>query len=125
MSADVLLIDDEPDILELMSISLARLSLTTERAACVADALALLKSERYRLVLTDMNLPDGRGIDIVKFVKENQPDLPIAVITAYGNAETAVESMKAGAFDFIPKPVDTQAIKRHHRPSFAPVRRQP
>lgn len=110
MSADVLLIDDEPDILELMSISLARLSLTTERAACVADALALLKSERYRLVLTDMNLPDGRGIDIVKFVKENQPELPIAVITAYGNAETAVESMKAGAFDFIPKPVDTKQL---------------
>lgn len=110
MSADVLLIDDEPDILELMSISLARLSLTTERAACVSDALALLKSERYRLVLTDMNLPDGRGIDIVKFIKENQPELPVAVITAYGNAETAVESMKAGAFDFIPKPVDTKQL---------------
>ncbi|WP_119393406.1 sigma-54-dependent transcriptional regulator [Salinibius halmophilus] len=110
MSADVLLIDDEPDILELMSISLARLSLTTERAACVADALAKLDTQQYRLVLTDMNLPDGNGIDIVHSIKVNQPQLPVAVITAYGNAETAVEAMKAGAFDFIPKPVDTKQL---------------
>lgn len=110
MSADVLLIDDEPDILELMSISLARLSLTTERADSVAQALTLLANQQYRLVLTDMNLPDGNGIDIVHNIKANQPSLPVAVITAYGNAETAVEAMKAGAFDFIPKPVDTKQL---------------
>lgn len=110
MSADVLLIDDEPDILELMSISLARMQLTSARASSIAQAQQQLASGQFRLVLTDMNLPDGNGIDVVKQIHQHQPELPVAVITAYGNAETAVEAMRAGAFNFIAKPVDTKQL---------------
>ena len=102
----VLIIDDEPDICELIEITLARMGLNSRSAMNVADALNLIEAEHFDLCLTDMRLPDGDGIEMVKYVQKNHPNIPIAVITAHGNVETAVQALKLGAFDFISKPLD-------------------
>jgi len=107
----VLIIDDEPDICELIEITLTRMGLKTQSAQNLTDARILLKSESFDLCLTDMRLPDGTGIELVEHVQKNYPDLPIAVITAHGNMETAVKALKAGAFDFVSKPVDIQLLR--------------
>ncbi len=107
-----LIIDDEPDIRELLSITLNRMDIKTEVAADVSEAKRLLTQHNFNLCLTDMRLPDGNGLDIVKYVQSNMPDLPIAVITAHGNMDTAVQAMKAGAFDFVNKPIDVNALRR-------------
>ena len=108
----VLIIDDEPDIRELLEITLARMDIESRSAATVAQALQQLAAATYRLILVDMRLPDGSGIDIVRHVAAEYPDTPIAVITAHGNMETAVEALKAGAFDFVSKPVDLPVLRR-------------
>ena len=107
-----LIIDDEPDIRELLEITLARMNIDSHSAASVADANRCLAESSYNLCLVDMRLPDGSGIDIVRHVGEQYPDTPIAVITAHGNMETAVEALKAGAFDFVSKPVDLPVLRR-------------
>lgn len=109
---NVLVIDDEPDICELLTITLNRMGLETLTAGSVSAALALLKQHRFDLCLTDMRLPDGSGLDIVTNIQTHRPHLPVAVITAYGNIETAVEALKAGAFDFVSKPVDLKVLRR-------------
>ena len=100
----ILIIDDEPDIRELLTITLSRMGLSCDTAADFTQGMECIKHHPYSLVLTDMRLPDGDGIDIVKFIQKNKPQLPVAVITAYGNVEGAVNTLKAGAFDYIASP---------------------
>jgi len=107
----ILIIDDEPDLLDLVEITLARMGLNVDRAGSVADALARLGSGRYDLCLTDMRLPDGNGLDIVKRIAQDWPHLPVAVITAFGSAENAVAALKAGAFDYLAKPVSLDQLR--------------
>lgn len=107
----VLIIDDEPDICELIEITLTRMGFQTQSAYTIAEAYTLLKKETFDLCLTDMHLPDGNGIDLVQYVQTNYPTLPIAVITAHGNMDSAVKALKAGAFDFVSKPVDIHILR--------------
>ncbi len=112
MNARVLIIDDEPDIRATVEILLGRAGMTSMAAASVRSALALLNSERFDVVLTDMRLGDGSGMDVVRWVAENRPATPVAVITAYGSAKDAVNALKAGAFDYVEKPVDNAVLRR-------------
>jgi two-component system, NtrC family, response regulator PilR len=109
--ATALIVDDEPDILELVSITCARLGVVAATAGNLAEARALLAQRNFDLCLTDMRLPDGDGIALVRLIAEQHPDTPVAMITAFGNMETAVTAMKAGAFDFVPKPLDLQVLR--------------
>ena len=106
-----LVIDDEPDIRELLSITLERMGIDADAAEDLGRARARLAERPYDLCLTDMRLPDGNGIDLVRHVQRQCPATPIAVITAHGNVESAVEALKAGAFDFVSKPVDLQVLR--------------
>ena len=101
-----LVIDDEPDICELLSLTLGRMEIRTETAADVAGAKALLEKHDFDICLTDMRLPDGDGLELVEWMQSNAAGVPVAVITAHGNVETAVQALKLGAFDFISKPLD-------------------
>lgn len=107
----VLIIDDEPDIRELLEITLLRMGLDTLTAGNVEEALAQIQAHEPNLCLTDMRLPDGSGIDIVRFLQKNYPQIPVAVITAYGSMDAAVEALKAGAYDFVSKPVDLPKLR--------------
>lgn len=106
-----LIIDDEPDIRELLEITLGRMNLHTRSACSVKEAYQWLERESFDLCLTDMRLPDGTGLDIIEFVQKNYNQTPIAMITAYGCVETATQALKAGAFDFITKPVDLVRLR--------------
>lgn len=107
-----LVIDDEPDIRELLEITLGRMRIATDSAANLAEAYQLLATTSYDLCLTDMRLPDGKGLELVQYIQQHLPKLPVAVITAHGSVDTAIESMKAGAFDFISKPVDLAVLRK-------------
>jgi two-component system response regulator PilR (NtrC family) len=107
----VLIVDDEADICELIEITLMRMDIASQSALNLADARLLLDTEHFDLCLTDMRLPDGNGIELVEYVQQNHSELPIAVITAHGNMESAVKALKAGAFDFVSKPVDIQILR--------------
>ncbi|MGB5407462.1 MAG: sigma-54 dependent transcriptional regulator [Thiogranum sp.] len=106
-----LIVDDEPDIRELLELTLGRMSVETRSAANLTDARQLLGESEFDLCLTDMRLPDGDGLELVETIQQEHPDLPVAVITAHGNMETAVQALKVGAFDFISKPVDLQVLR--------------
>jgi len=106
-----LIVDDEPDLCQLAEITLNRMGLNTESANTLEDAKQLLEHSSFDLCLTDMNLPDGNGIELVAHIQQTYPDLPVAVITAYGNMESAVKALKAGAFDFVSKPIDLQVLR--------------
>src|SRR5215470_4624743 len=108
----VLVVDDEPDLLELVSLTLSRMNLTTRTAADLGAARRLLKGERFDLCLTDMRLPDGDGLDLVAWIQENRATVPVAVITAHGNVESAVRALKLGAFDFVSKPLDLGVLRK-------------
>ncbi|HYN78392.1 MAG TPA: sigma-54 dependent transcriptional regulator [Lamprocystis sp. (in: g-proteobacteria)] len=110
--AHALVVDDEADILDLLKITLGRMDVQATTAMTVGEAKRHLESGRFDLCLTDMNLPDGSGIDLVRWIAEHRPDLPVAMITAHGSMDSAVAAMKAGAFDFVPKPVDLQLLRR-------------
>ncbi|MET0013327.1 MAG: sigma-54 dependent transcriptional regulator [Sedimenticola sp.] len=107
-----LIIDDEPDICELLEITLGRMGIDTRSAGDISSSKKLLETERFDLCLTDMRLPDGNGIDLVEHIDTNFPDLPVAVITAHGNMESAILALKAGAFDFVSKPVDLKVLRK-------------
>ncbi|HXE78272.1 MAG TPA: sigma-54 dependent transcriptional regulator [Rhodanobacter sp.] len=107
----VLVIDDERDIRELLTITLGRMDLQVEAVGTVADARAALSEHSYDLCFTDMRLPDGNGQEIIELIAETCPDMPVAMITAYGNVDAAVNALKAGAFDFVSKPVDIQMLR--------------
>ena len=107
----VLIIDDEPDIRELLEITLLRMGLDTLTAGNVEEALEQIKEHEPDMCLTDMKLPDGSGIDIVRYLQKEHPQIPVAVITAFGSMDTAVEALKAGAYDFVSKPVDLPKLR--------------
>jgi two-component system, NtrC family, response regulator PilR len=107
----VLIVDDEHDIRELLVLTLGRMGLRTDTAATVAMARAQLAQGTYDLCLTDMRLPDGTGLDVIAEIATHHPDTPVAMITAFGNVEAAVEALKAGAFDFVSKPVDLAVVR--------------
>jgi two-component system response regulator PilR (NtrC family) len=108
----VLVVDDEVDILELIELTLLRMGLDVERAMSVKDAVGRLGGPRhYDLCLTDMRLPDGSGLEVVEHISRSGADLPVAVITAHGNTENAVAALKAGAFDYVSKPVSLDQLR--------------
>ncbi len=107
----VLVIDDEPDLLELLELTLSRMGLDTTRAESVGEAIGLLDKEPFDLCLTDMRLPDGEGLRVVEHINQKGLDVPVAVITAYGSAENAVAALKAGAFDYLAKPVALEQLR--------------
>ncbi len=106
-----LVIDDEPDICELLSLTLGRMGIDTDAAGDVKGAKSRLAAKRYDLCLTDMRLPDGDGLELVEWMQSNAAGVPVAVITAHGNIETAVQALKLGAFDFVSKPLDLQNLR--------------
>lgn len=110
--ATVLIVDDEPDIRELLGITLSRMDLGSSSAASISEAQRLLGSERFDLCLTDMNLPDGNGLSLVEWMQEHAPQVPVAVITAHGNVESAVRALKLGAFDFVSKPLNLADLRK-------------
>ncbi|KXX64664.1 sigma-54-dependent transcriptional regulator [Marichromatium gracile] len=122
--AQALVVDDETDILELLRITLARMEIRAVTATSLVEARARLAEQPFDLCLTDMKLPDGSGIELIRHIAAHHPELPVAMITAYGNMDSAIEAMKAGAFDFVSKPVELQrlrqlvgaALKLAHRP---------
>jgi two-component system response regulator PilR (NtrC family) len=108
----VLIVDDEPDLCELLSITLQRMDLSPRIANTLGVAQRMLKAEPINLCLTDMQLPDGDGLDLVKWIQQYSPNVPVAVITAHGNMETAVRALKLGAFDFVSKPLDLAGLRK-------------
>jgi two-component system response regulator PilR (NtrC family) len=108
----VLVIDDERDIRELLTITLGRMGLVVETASNVTEAKERLAETRFALCFTDMNLPDGNGQEIIELIAAKYSETPVAMITAYGNVEAAVIALKAGAFDFVSKPVDINLLRR-------------
>ncbi len=107
-----LVIDDEPDIRELLSITLERMKVDVETTGDYQSAIKRLDQRPFDLVLTDMRLPDGDGLDLVEWIQSHRPGMPVAVITAHGNVEAAVRALKLGAFDFISKPLDLGALRK-------------
>ncbi len=107
-----LIIDDEPDILELLKITLTRMDIDCDTALDLQTAKKLLLKKEFNICLTDMKLPDGDGLDFVKFAQEKKPGLPVAIITAHGSMDTAIQALKIGAFDFLTKPVDLQKLRQ-------------
>ena len=107
----VLVVDDEADIRELLDLTLARMGLDADCAASLAEARERLATGRYQLCLTDMRLPDGEGLSLVREINQNGVDLPVAVITAHGSMENAVAALKAGAFDYLSKPVSLDQLR--------------
>lgn len=108
----VLIVDDEPDIRELLDITLSRMGLQTHSAATLEEAKELVARVQPDLCLTDMRLPDGNGIGLVQYIQQEFPHIPVAMITAHGSVETAISALKAGAFDFISKPVELENLRR-------------
>lgn len=108
----ILIIDDEPDIRELLQITLKRMNIATCAAENIRIAKELLAQKQFSLCLTDMRLPDGDGLDLLQYMQKHYPQLPVAVITAHGNMDTAIRAMKNGAFDFISKPVDLTNLRQ-------------
>jgi two-component system response regulator PilR (NtrC family) len=107
-----LIVDDEPDILELLALTLVPMEVDCQKASSLAEADKQLKQHAFDLCLTDMRLPDGDGIELVRRINQHYPATPVAVITAHGSVETAVEALKSGAFDFISKPVNLRALRK-------------
>lgn len=107
----VLVVDDEPDILELLELTLLKMGIEVDRAGNVQQAIKKLNARRYNLCLTDMRMPDGDGLQVVAHIASANLDVPVAVITAHGNTENAVTALKAGAFDYLAKPVSLDQLR--------------
>ena len=108
---NALIVDDEPDIRELLEITLGRMNINTRSAADLTSAKTMLTMHDFDFCLTDMKLPDGNGIELVQYIQKEFPHLPVAMITAHGSMESAVEALKAGAFDFVSKPVNLELLR--------------
>lgn len=108
----ILIIDDEPDIRHLLTMCIVQMGISVDAAKDVAEAHKLLKANHYHFCITDMKLPDGNGLEIVEHCQKHLPKMPIAVITAFGNTDIAVDAMKLGAFDFLAKPVDLVQLRQ-------------
>ncbi len=109
--ANALIVDDEPDLRELLELTLSRMGVNADTAADLAEARRKLAADRYDFCLTDMRLPDGNGLSLVKEITRDHAEMPVAMITAYGKVEDAVTALKYGAFDFVAKPVDLEALR--------------
>jgi two-component system response regulator PilR (NtrC family) len=120
-----LVIDDEPDIRELLSLTLGRMDIETAVAEDVKSAKAQLSGKRFDICLTDMRLPDGDGLELVEWMQKHSSGVPVAVITAHGNVETAVQALKLGAFDFISKPLDLKNLRNIVRNALKLDRQKP
>jgi two-component system, NtrC family, response regulator PilR len=107
-----LIVDDEPDIRELLELTLDRMAIQTHSAENIEDAKALLQQKPFDLCLTDMKLPDGNGLDLVDHIQKLSRPIPVAVITAFGSMDTAILAMKKGAFDFVSKPIDLAGLRQ-------------
>ncbi|AMC36634.1 sigma-54-dependent transcriptional regulator [Janthinobacterium sp. B9-8] len=107
----VLVVDDEPDLAELLELTLLKMGLDVDCAYGVKDACTRLDKVSYDLCLTDMRMPDGEGIEIIQHIQSNGLDVPVAVITAYGSTDNAVAALKAGAFDYLAKPVALDQLR--------------
>ena len=107
----VLVVDDEADIRDLMEMTLMKMGLSVYTAPGVAAAKQQLSERRFSLVLTDMRMPDGSGLDVVDFINSQGLDVPVAVITAFGNADQAVQALKNGAFDYLQKPITLAQLR--------------
>ncbi|MEQ7919882.1 sigma-54 dependent transcriptional regulator [Xanthomonas sp. WHRI 1810A] len=107
----ILIVDDEPDIRELLEITLGRMKLDTRSARNVKEAYEWLAREPFDLCLTDMRLPDGNGLELVQHIQQRHAQVPVAMITAHGSLDTAIHALKAGAFDFLTKPVDLGRLR--------------
>jgi two-component system, NtrC family, response regulator PilR len=107
----VLVVDDEADLRELLQMTLISMGFDVDLAATVAEAKRLLAQQSYELCLTDMRLPDGTGIELVEQINRYDVPMPVAVITAFGSAETAVAALKAGAFDYLSKPISLESLR--------------
>ncbi|NWD52149.1 sigma-54-dependent transcriptional regulator [Pseudomonas gingeri] len=107
----ILIVDDEPDIRELLEITLGRMKLDTQSARNVGEAREKLSRDSFDLCLTDMRLPDGTGLELVQHIQQRHPQVPVAMITAYGSLDTAINALKSGAFDFLTKPVDLARLR--------------
>ena len=105
------MVDDEPDILQLLEITLSRMQLSTRKASSIAEAKASLKAQTPDLCLTDMKLPDGNGLTLIEHMQNDYPDVPVAMITAHGSVESAIEALKLGAFDFVTKPLALEKLR--------------
>jgi two-component system response regulator PilR (NtrC family) len=110
-AAHVLVVDDEPDIRELLELTLVRMGLDVATVGTIAEAKEKLREDHYDLCLTDMRLADGEGLDLVRHIAGQAAEVPVAVITAYGSAENAVAALKAGAFDYVSKPVGLDQLR--------------
>jgi two-component system, NtrC family, response regulator PilR len=108
----VLLVDDEEDLCTLMQMSLMRMGIRTHIAHRLEDAKKRLADHQYDACLTDLNLPDGNGLQLLEFISEHHPSLPVAVLTAYGNMDIAIAALKAGAFDFVSKPINQKHLEQ-------------
>ncbi|MBT8152170.1 MAG: sigma-54 dependent transcriptional regulator [Gammaproteobacteria bacterium] len=111
VSSPILVVDDEPDICKLIEITLDRIGLNAVLAGSVADAKAALSDRQFSMCLTDMRLPDGDGLDLVSYIASNFAHIPVAMITAHGSMDTAIDALKRGAFDFLTKPIDIEQLK--------------
>jgi two-component system response regulator PilR (NtrC family) len=126
----ILIVDDEPDIRELLEITLGRMKLDTRSARDVKEAREWLAREAFDLCLTDMRLPDGTGLELVQYIQQRYPQVPVAMITAFGSLDTAINALKGGAFDFLTKPVDLTRLRELvgtalRMPSPAPAGKEP
>ena len=108
---NVLLVDDEPDILKLLEITLGRMELQTRSVGSLAAARSALEQQVPDLCLTDMRLPDGNGLTLIEHMQQNYPEVPVAMITAHGSVESAIEALKLGAFDFVTKPLALEKLR--------------
>ncbi|MDM8565201.1 sigma-54 dependent transcriptional regulator [Candidatus Halobeggiatoa sp. HSG11] len=106
-----LIIDDEPDILNLLAMTLEPMGIECCRANNFVEAQTFLNSHKFNLCLTDMKLPDGNGLDIIDIIVKDYPNTPVAMLTAHGSMEIAIKALKAGAFDFISKPLDIKNLR--------------
>ncbi len=107
-----LIVDDEPDIRELLELTLGRMDIQTYSAENFQEATTLVQQKMFDLCLTDMRLPDGNGLDLVEFIQRLPKPIPVAVITAHGSMDTAIQAMKKGAFDFVSKPIDLAGLRQ-------------
>jgi two-component system, NtrC family, response regulator PilR len=108
----VLIVDDEPDLCELLSITLGRMHIDSQSAVSLNAARQALRERHFDLCLTDMQLTDGSGLELVEWMQNQAPSVPVAVITAHGNVESAVRALKLGAFDFVSKPLDLADLRK-------------